>query len=144
MALKPLTPTLTDPGTPPWRSPGPLQKASALTEFHRTSPRSFFPLSMPEQPSHQAPPPLDSAPPSLGRYSAARAPVRPEPSSPCSSPPFAPPPASFGAPEKSEAKLWGARHRALCPCHRESTVDSWTGHPGAGPRAMDRVHCISY
>jgi hypothetical protein len=26
----------------------------------------------------------------------------------------------------------------------ESTVDPWTGHPGAGPRAMDRVHGISY
>jgi hypothetical protein len=26
----------------------------------------------------------------------------------------------------------------------ESTVDPWTGHPGASPRAMDRVHGISY
>jgi hypothetical protein len=33
------------------------------------------------------------------------------------------------------------------PCRRprgESMVDPWTGHPGAGPRAMDRVHGISY
>jgi hypothetical protein len=26
----------------------------------------------------------------------------------------------------------------------ESTVDPWTGHPGAGPRARDRVRGICY
>jgi hypothetical protein len=26
----------------------------------------------------------------------------------------------------------------------KSTVDPWTGHPDAGPQAMDRVHGISY
>jgi hypothetical protein len=39
-----------------------------------------------------------SAPLSPGLHAAARAPVRPEPSSPCSSLSFAPPPVSFGAP----------------------------------------------
>jgi hypothetical protein len=46
-----------------------------------------------------------SAPPSPRLHAAARAPVRPEPSSPCSSLSFAPPPVSFGAPERPEVVL---------------------------------------
>jgi hypothetical protein len=48
-----------------------------------------------------------SALPSLGLHTAAQAPVRPEPSSPCSSLSLsvAPPPVSFGAPERPEAVL---------------------------------------
>jgi hypothetical protein len=63
----------------------------------------------------------------------AQAPVRPEPSSPCSSPPFAPPPASFGAPERPEAKLRWARHRG-------STVHRPTS---PGPPCVDPVHGIN-
>jgi hypothetical protein len=32
----------------------------------------------------------------------------------------------------------------LPPATVESTVELWTGQPGAGPRATDRVHVISY
>jgi hypothetical protein len=45
MELKPLTPVLNSPATPPRRSPGPLQKVSTPTEFHRTSPLFFSPLT---------------------------------------------------------------------------------------------------
>jgi hypothetical protein len=48
---------------------------------------------------------LFAPPPSPGRHATARAPVRPELHSPCSSLSFAPPPVSFGAPERSEAVL---------------------------------------
>jgi hypothetical protein len=104
---------------------------STLPELHRTSPRSYFPLSRPEQPSHRVQPPPRSAPSSPGLLSAARAPVRPEPSSPHSPLCFAPPPPSFGAPERPEAKLRSARRRAHCPRRRRSTVDR--ARP-AGPR----------
>jgi hypothetical protein len=67
--------------------------------------RSYFPLSPPEQPSHRAPLPPHSKPSSPGLLNAARAPMRPEPSSPRTPLRFAPPPASFGAPERPEAKL---------------------------------------
>jgi hypothetical protein len=73
-------------------------------------------------------------PPSPSRYATARALVRPEPSSPCSSPPFAPPSLSFGSPERPEAELRSAHHHApapLCPRHCQSTVDR--ARP-AGPR----------
>jgi hypothetical protein len=111
--------------------PRPPIKGEHHPKVHRTSPSlSSLPSTL-EPYSHRAPPPPHSAPPSPSLHSAARALVRPEPSSPRSPLHFAPPPVSFTAPERPEAKLRCARHHALYPRRRWSTVDR--AHP-AGPR----------
>jgi hypothetical protein len=70
---------------------------------HLTEPFSSpLPRRNPSPPSSRD---LVAPPPSPGRHTTARAPVRPEPNSPCSSLSFAPPPVSFGALERPKAVL---------------------------------------
>jgi hypothetical protein len=70
---------------------------------HLTAPFSSpLPCRKPSPPSSRV---LFAPLSSPGRHAAARAPVRPEPSSPCSSLSFAAPPVSFGALERSDAVL---------------------------------------
>jgi hypothetical protein len=104
MALKPLTPALT-PATPPRRSPSPIKNHpdDPRSTSHLTEPFSSpLPRRNPSPPSSRD---LFTPLSSFGRHAAAQALVRPEPNSPCSSLSFAPPPVSFGAPERPEAIL---------------------------------------
>jgi hypothetical protein len=86
-------------------SPGPIKATPMTPGALHTSPRPSPLLSRARNPPHRVSRDLVMPPPLPGRYAAARAPVRPKPSSPCSSLPFAPPPVSFAAPERPKAEL---------------------------------------
>jgi hypothetical protein len=80
----------------------------SLPDDPRSTPHLTAPFSSPlpcRKPSPPSSHVLFVPPLSPGHHAAARAPVRPEPSSPCSSLSFAPPSVSFGAPKQLEAVL---------------------------------------
>jgi hypothetical protein len=84
---------------------GHYKRARSTSSHHHTQPRP--PLLAPES-ATPTPPSIDRRhrfPPSPDHLVTARAPVRPEPSSPCSPLSVVPPPASFRAPEWPEAML---------------------------------------
>jgi hypothetical protein len=99
------------PSTPPNPSlcrlafNGPYKRARSTPGHHDTHPRP--PLLAPESatPTSSSTDRRPRFPPLPGHLAAARASVRPEPSSPCSSLSIMPPPVSFRAPEWPEAML---------------------------------------
>jgi hypothetical protein len=94
-------PLLRPPGALPWPYKSHLDDPRSTP--HLTEPFSSpLPRWNPSPPSSRD---LFAPPPSPGRHTATRAPVRPEPRSPCLPLRFAPPPVSFGAPERPEAEL---------------------------------------
>jgi hypothetical protein len=109
--LIPFKPSLNGYSSPPLLQPPPSalpRPYKSHPDDHRNTPHLTEPLPSPLprwNPSPPSFPRLLHAAASPGRHAAARAPMRPEPSSPCSPLSIAPPPVSFSAPERLEAIL---------------------------------------
>jgi hypothetical protein len=85
-------------GHPPAPSPGPIKATPTTPGAPHTSPHPSPLLSHARNPPRRVSCGLFAPPPSPDRHAAARAPVRPSPSSPCAPLSVAPLPVSFGAP----------------------------------------------
>jgi hypothetical protein len=141
MVLKPITPALTTPATPPWRSLDPYKKATSNPGPHRP----FFP-SLPSSlaPSFTLAPSSScyrSSLPSLRRClsDAARALVSTPPASPRPAHPPPPPPTSTGVPQRPRAVCRHGAAAPSCPCRLGPW---WTRVAPPGPRAVDLIHQI--
>jgi hypothetical protein len=127
-------------GHPPGALPRPYKTTSTTLGALHTSPSPSLLLSRAGIPPHRVFPwPLRTAA-SPGRHAAARAPVRPEPSSPCSPLSITPPPVSFSALEHPEAVLRWARRRAPVPSVRTAVGPRWTVRARPDSPRVDPVH----